>query len=175
MGKQSPFLHLTLLYLYKKSKLLGCPQMTFGLPQCFNPTFCLVVSAHKLQKNLIENFYEEGPAWSFMNFFHAWDSTAMPSKSEGSRKRMFISYLTAWILTNSILAGLRYTCSSIKWVLTTAWATTFFRICSSRSLTCWISCSSSWYLFYRCSMNSSCSGIIYNIFFCRNLGRIVCD
>ena len=99
-----------------------------------------------------------------MNFFHAWASASMPSKSEGSRKWIFILYLAAWFLTTSILARLRRSCSSSKWILTAAWATAFFRICSSRSLTCWISYSSSWYLSCRCSMNSSCSGIVSNLF-----------
>ena len=59
--------------------------MNFGLPQRFNPKFCLVVSAHYftiyyiLKQNLIEHFCEEGPAWSLMNFFHAWASAAMLS------------------------------------------------------------------------------------------------
>ena len=170
MGKKSPNLHLTLLYLYKKEKLLDWPKMNFGLPQRFNPTFCLVVSAHKLynilhlKQNLIEHFYEEGPAWSLMNFFHAWASAAMPSKFHGSRKQMFSSYLVAWFLTTSILVGLRRSWSSSKWMLTIAWATAFFRIYSSRSMTSWISCSSSWNLFCSFSMNHSCSGIASSLF-----------
>ena len=29
-------LQLTLIYLYNKAKLLGCPKVTLGLPQCFH-------------------------------------------------------------------------------------------------------------------------------------------
>ena len=100
LGK-SPHLHLTLLYLYKKAKLLGCPKETFGLPQCFNPKLCHVVSAHTLynilhlKQKFIEKFYEEGPALSLINFFHAWASATMLSKSEGSRKWMLILYFAA--------------------------------------------------------------------------------
>ena len=47
LGK-NPLFPPTLLYLYKKEKLLGCPKMTFGVPQRFNPKSCPVVSAHTL-------------------------------------------------------------------------------------------------------------------------------
>ena len=113
MGK-SPFFLLTLLYLYKKKKKFGLPQMNFGLPQRFNPKFCLIVSARDLYNILhfktksFKILYEEGPSCSLMNFFHAWASAAIPSNLEGLRKHIFFSYLAAWFLTPSILAGLRH-------------------------------------------------------------------
>ena len=155
--------------------------MTLGIPQLFSSKICLIACAHNLynilhfKSKFYRTLYEEGPAWAFMNFFHAWASAAMPSKLEGSRKWIFISYLAFWFLTTPILARLRCSCSSSKWILTATWATAFFIICSYRSLTCWISYLSSWYLLCRCSMNSSCSGIAFNLFFCGNLASIVCD
>ena len=138
-----------LSYIYtKKQNLWAAPQWLLGFPNLSIPKFCLVVSAHNLYNILhfkskcYRTLYEEGTTWSFMNFFHAWASVAMPSKSEGSRKRIFISYLAAWYLITSILSRLRCNCSSSHWILTTAWAIAFFKICSSRSLNCWISCSS---------------------------------
>ena len=59
LGK-SPLLHLTLLYLYKTTKLLGfplgglwAPPVTFGLPpNCLISQFCLLVSAYDLYNML---------------------------------------------------------------------------------------------------------------------------
>ena len=99
-----------------------------------------------------------------MNLFHVWASVAMPSNLEGSRNRMLISYLASWVFTPSILAGLRCSWSSNRCMLTAACDTAFFNIHSSRSLTCSISFSSSWYLSYRCFRNNSCSGSTSNLF-----------
>ena len=48
LGK-SPYLYLTLLYLYKKEKNLDCPQNDFWASPMFqSQIFCPVVSAHTL-------------------------------------------------------------------------------------------------------------------------------
>ena len=72
---------------------------------------------------------------------------------------MLIWYFAAWFVTTSILARFKHSWYSSEWMLNAAWVTAFFRIFSSRSLTCWIFCSSSWYLLCSSSMNNSCSGI----------------
>ena len=136
-------------------RLLGCPQMNLGLPQLFasqNFTFikCLQ-NCYILQKWTI--IHEEGPAWAFRNFFQAKASEAMPSNSEGSKKRMFISNFVAWFLMASILVALKWSWSSNSYTLTAEWSTSFLKIWSSRALMCCIFPSSSWYLFCKISTN----------------------
>ena len=99
------------------------------------------------------NIHEEGPAWTFRNFFQAKASEVRPSNLEGSKKRILISNFAAWFLMASILAALKWRWSSNSYTLTAKWSTSFLKVWSSRDLMCYIFLSSSWYLFCKISTN----------------------
>ena len=108
------FLHLTLLYLYKTTKPLGCPPVTFGLAQPFNPTIlsfseCCTIRYIKLKFN--STFIKRdqfGRWWTFpkprpLLLLICWDLRPSLSSSLSSSLLLhFFLFLHCCLLSSSL-------------------------------------------------------------------------
>ena len=134
-------------------RLLGCPQITLGLPNFSPPKIFLKCLQNRYILHRWMIIHEEGPTWVSRNFFHTKASEAIPSNAQGSKNWMFISSFAAWFFMASILAAIKRSWSSNNCTLMAEWSTSLLKIWSSRALICCNFASSSSYLFYNISTN----------------------